>query len=371
MDDASVRVRVDKTLSKFPTLRRIYTSSFLDALVPDRQNLNNHLLLLLADTEDSFSSAFWSEVSDDLIALEDVGAFKVFGSKLRQRGRIELQSAKTELELPAWMRHKGYPIELEPLNPENGRRCEFAAETIPPTSWEVKSILDHHKVRDQEKMLAEVAKSLRYIDEPYVLHIEIEGLELGDVQEAVQSVLQKIKAFHRAGGQPIPIKFESHGLEVTISGRSAAPYGFTGTEISGPYWLGNEDIRRVLDRAIDATSQVPRSRAGIAVIDTTMATFIEPEDIQDACYGELTPMVVGGQMVQARTREAIFQPTMYQMISAVMHYERKNHGNVKMKVYHNPFADTRLPADLLRDKNVTQVKREQVSPTTYVLREFT
>jgi hypothetical protein len=153
MDDASVRVRVEKTLSKFPALRRIYTSSFLDGLIRDRQNLNNHLLLLLADTEGPFTPAFWSQVSDDLIALEDVGAFKVFRSKLRQRGRIELQSAKTELELPVWMRRKGYPIELEPLNPENRRRCEFAAESIPPTSWESRVFLTSKKSATRTKFL--------------------------------------------------------------------------------------------------------------------------------------------------------------------------------------------------------------------------
>jgi hypothetical protein len=84
----------------------------------------------------------------------------------------------------------------------------------------VKSVLDQQKVRDQDKILAEVAKSLHYIDEPYLLDIEIEGLKLGDVQEAVRSVLKEIKAFHRAGGQPKPITFESRGLVVDISGIS-------------------------------------------------------------------------------------------------------------------------------------------------------
>src|SRR3990172_4999971 len=97
--------------------------------------------------------------------------------KFRQTGRIEVQSAKTELELAAWMQRKGHAVTLEPLT-ETGRRCEFAAESVPPTSWEVKSVLDQQPVRERERVSVEVQKHLRYIDEPYVLDVDARGLTI-------------------------------------------------------------------------------------------------------------------------------------------------------------------------------------------------
>lgn len=370
MDDASVRDRVEKMLAHFPALRRIFCTEFLDSLIPDRQNLDNHLLLLLADTEDSFATRFWTEVSNDLLILQDAQAFEVFRQKLRKRDRIGLQSAKTELELAAWMRRKGNRIVLEPQNPETGRRCEFTAESVPPTWWEVKSVLDQQTVRDQEKIQREVARHLRYIDEPYWLHIDTGNLTLSNVHRAVKSVLQQIRAFHRAGGQPIPISFDSHGLRVTIEGRSPRPYGYSGTEIIGPYWLGNEDIRRVLNRAREAVSQVPPGKAGIVVIDTTMADFVHKEDVEDACYGELNLAVVGGNLLQMRGRDAVFRPNSNTRVSAVIHYKRRSPGEVMIKVYHNPFAEIALPPKILRDRHVSQVRCVQISATSHRLEEF-
>lgn len=370
MDDLSVRARVERTLDRRPALRRLYDAPFLDWLVPDRRNLDNHLLLLLADTEDDFANHFWAEVSADLVALEDAGAFEVFRPKLRQTGRIDVQSAKTELELAVWMRRKGHPVALEPLNPENGRRCEFAAESVPPTSWEVKSVLDQPQVREAERIRTEVAKHLRYIDEPYLLHVDIGNLTLHGVHQAVRSILQQIHTFHQAGGEPIPTTFESRGLSATVQGRSPRAYGYTGTEPIGPYWLGDEDIRRVLDRVRDAVSQMPRGRAGIAVIDTTMADFVDAVDVEDACYGELRGSVVGGEFLNVRGRERVFQPNMNTRISAVIHYERRAPGDVVMKAYHNSFAEVPLPSDLLRDGRVTQIRQVQTTATRARLEEF-
>src|SRR3990170_2297562 len=371
MDDAAVRYRVEKMLNRYPALIRIYDIQFVDELIPDRRNLDNHLLLLLADTEDDFAVRFWDEVSADLAALEDAGAFGVFGLKLHQTGRIEVQSAKTELELAAWMRRKGYPVTLEPLNPETGRRCEFAVESVPPTSWEVKSVLDQQTVREQERVRTEVAKHLRYIDEPYILDIDVEGLTLRDVQAAVRYVRQQIREFHGGGGQPFPARFESHGLKVTIQGRSPRDYGYTGTEPIGPYWLGNADIRRVLDRVGDAVAQISRGRAGIVVIDTTMADFVEEEDIEDACYGELIPTFVERRVVQIRRADRIFRPDRNTRISAVMHYERRRPGDAVKRIYHNSFAENKLPPDLLRDSNVKQIRQVPASGGSYRLEEFT
>jgi len=49
------------------------------------------------------------------------------------------------------MQRKGHAVTLEPLT-ETGRRCEFAAESVPPTSWEVKSVLDQQPVRERERV---------------------------------------------------------------------------------------------------------------------------------------------------------------------------------------------------------------------------
>ena len=83
MDNTSVRPRVENMLDRYPVMRRIYSADFLERLVPDRQNLDNHLLWLLADTAGDFATDFWAEVSADLAAFAHVGAFEAFGPKLR------------------------------------------------------------------------------------------------------------------------------------------------------------------------------------------------------------------------------------------------------------------------------------------------
>ncbi len=370
MDDAAVRARADNVLDRYPVLRRIYSADFLERLVPDRRNLDNHLLWLLTDTAGDFATGFWAEVSDDLAMLAQVGAFEAFGPKLRRTGRIEVQSAKTELELAAWMQRKGHAVTLEPLVPDTGRRCEFAAESMPPTSWEVKSVLDQQPVRERERVSTEVQKHLRYIDEPYVLDVDARDLTIREVQEAVRSVRQQIREFHRSGGQQFPVTFESHGLEVTVRGRSSAEYGYTGIQPIGPYWLGNEDIHRVTDRAGDAVAQIPTGRAGIVVIDTTMADLVDEDEVEAACYGELSLVVAGRREVYVRGREAIFRPGRNTRISAVMHYTRRRPGDVSKRVYHNPFAEIELPPDLLREENVRQVRRVEHTRGAYHLEEI-
>ena len=78
MDDAAVRARAENMLDRYPVLRRIYSADFLERLVPDRWNLDNHLVWLLTDTAGEFATCFWAEVSDDLATLAQVGAFEVF-----------------------------------------------------------------------------------------------------------------------------------------------------------------------------------------------------------------------------------------------------------------------------------------------------
>lgn len=372
MGDAPVRARVEKTLALYPELRRIYAPEFLSRLIPDRRNMDNHLLLLLTDVEDPFPRQFWVEVQADLLILQDSLAFDVFKPKLSQTGRIAIQTAKTELELAAWIRRKGYRITLEPLNPHTGRRCEFTAESAPPTTWEVKSILDQRLHRQREKISAEVSKHLRYIDEPFVLHVDARGLTLRDAHTAAASARRWILRFHRSGGHTFPVSREFSGLTVTIIGPSNRDYGFTGMQPIGPYWLGNEDIHRVFDRIRDATGQVPQGSAGVAVIDTSLADFVAEDEVEDACFGEPSHVVVAGRPVHVRGREAIFRPGQNTRISCVIHYERRNLGDqvqVSKTVYHNPFGENQLPDDLLRDENVRQVRLVEGRLGRYRLRD--
>src|SRR3989304_2155642 len=88
MDDAAVRARAENMLDRYPVLRRIYSADFLERLVPDRWNLDNHLVWLLTDTAGEFATCFWAEGSAAPPPPARVGALEVFRTQIPPDGPL-------------------------------------------------------------------------------------------------------------------------------------------------------------------------------------------------------------------------------------------------------------------------------------------
>ena len=128
---------VEQTLSKHPRLRDLYDEDFVRRLIQRRRG-QNYLLLLLVRPDDHWANDFWTSVVDDLTLLESDRSLHHFRSKLRLRDREDIESARTELALAAKTKRTGAAITLEPVT-RNGRDCDFVADTVPRTWWEIPS----------------------------------------------------------------------------------------------------------------------------------------------------------------------------------------------------------------------------------------
>src|SRR6202140_339212 len=376
MDDASVLSAVNATLERHPLLRRLYEEPFIAALIPDRRNLNNYLLLLLVQPPDTYAERFWNLVVADMLLLEPEGSFQHFPDKLRMREQQPVESASVELELAARNKRKGFAIELEPTIPGTSRRCEFRAESRPETWWEVKTVLDLDYLREDAQAYVEVARRLRSIPEPYVLNIEHCALTPPDAATAVRQIRGEIRDHYRSDGA-LPAVFESRGLVVEAACRTKKSFGYLGSSVTDLYKFGSENIERVLDKICSAISQLPAGKAGVVVIDTSRSHWIGDDDVQEACYGELSLRVErtweGPKVTNVRSSNAVFKPGAQTRVSAVVWYSRRDSGTAletTMIAYHNPYAAVPLPPEILRSAGLKQIRQVETGNGRCMLETF-
>lgn len=368
LDDVTVDELVNETLRRFPELRYFYDDAFVRRLIPRRRNLDNFLLLVLVQPDDNYPKLFWTSTIADLTELADEGAWTSFKPKFRRHEHFDLQSAKSELSLAAWLKRRGFPIELEPL--VNGNHvCEFVAGTTPATWWEVKSLRDIDIVEKRDRVYLEVQHRLNRIREPYVISVnEGSSLALQDVAAAVRGVKKQIAAFYRAGGRP-PKSLSSHGLCVEIESITKRSYGYLASTQQS-FIFGSEQMERVLSRVSSSIDQLPEDGAGLVIIDATMATWLHKEDVIDACFGEEVLMSWrGGPLVNVRKAGGAFDARHRTRISAVAYFKRPaDHSpSFEMTVLHNPYAKVCLPSDLLRAERISQMAQVDLGGNRYRL----
>jgi len=369
--EKEVRERSQATLARFPALRHLYDDAFLSRLARKRQ-MDNYLLWLLIQNPDEYADSFWATVIDDLDLLGPEGSWEAFMAKFRHRERLELQSACSELGLTAWMKRRGPAVQIEPPT-RSGRTCDFSAETNPFTWWEIKTVQDADFLVTDELIAREVQLRLRHIDQPYVLIMEPSSVERNEVAVVVRNLRRQLAEYHVAGG-PLPHLFESHGLRVVASALTTRSRGYLGIVEGRPHLFGDELAMRVVDRIVGAMEQLPDDSAGIVVIDTTLSTWIEDEDIADACFGVEGLGYVNGKLISVRRNDlAAFRPNERTRISAVAHYSRSARETTapyEIIVNHNPCAKHKLPDGLLRGKHVKQRRMRRRSDGLCRLEEF-
>jgi hypothetical protein len=214
--EAEATERFRTTLARFSALCRLYDDAFLSRLVRKRQT-DNYLLWLLIQNPGEYADSLWATVIDDLDLLGPEGSSDAFKAKFRHRERLELQSARSELGLTAWMKRRGPAVQIEPPT-RSGRICDLSAETDPFTWWEIKTVQDADFLVTDELIAREVQLRLRHIDHPYVLIMEPSSVERNEVAVAVRNLRRQLAEHHKAGG-PLPHRFDSNGLRRPIEDR--------------------------------------------------------------------------------------------------------------------------------------------------------
>jgi hypothetical protein len=318
LDEAECWDRINRTLEQYPILRGVYDQAFLERLIPKRRNLDNSLLLLLTSPDEEFTQVFWSSLVQDLETLADEGALKHFADKMRLQERPKVESMRTELAPPAWIKRMGVNVTLEPPLAGTRRNPDFMAETEPRTWWEIKTISDLDFLNKEERVYREVQRRLRRVNEPYVLHLRPSTLTQENVPHAVRQIKRHIAKFYEGGGVP-PITFEALGLCIEVSSfTKKLPFGYLGTLFSGLHTFGSENMERVLKRACSAVPQLPPGGAGIVVIDRTVSRWTDLHDVVNACFGEDQMMYRPGVgLLDVRVGERVFVPGSNTRISAV------------------------------------------------------
>jgi hypothetical protein len=120
----------------------------------------------------------------------------------------------------------------------------------------------------------------------------------------------------------------------------------------------------VASRIISAIEQLREDRAGVVVIDTTTASWVEKRDVVDACFGSegMSFDYNSGQDWRTRDAEAgAFQATQRRRVSAVVHYTRHpRDAGQSLLIIHNPFARIRIPLETLAADDVQQLHSEDM-----------
>lgn len=353
-DDVALRL-VLTTVDRHPVLRRIFDDKFIDRLIR-RPRITNFLLLLLVRPEDEYADAYWAGVADDLLLLEAEGAFEHFARKLRLRSRPDLEAGRSELALAARLKRQGVGVALE-VPTRNGRDCDFRADTIPRTWWEVKAVSDLDFVVVNDDVALHVQQGLRRIEAPYVLSLGRTTVTKGDVPRAIKSIKNQI-AKHHSRGRPLPARFEAYGLVVEATDETKRANGYLGI-VTSAYEFKDEQAERIRRRIVDAISQLPDMGGGVVVIDSTDATWVDADDVIDACFGPVRSFISTDGFVDVHdARLAAFQPRQRTRVSAVLHYSRHpRHVSGESEAYtlyvvHNPFASVPLPKEIFGNVGV-------------------
>ena len=136
------------------------------------------------------------------------------------------------------------------------------------------------------------------------------------------------------------------------AGKSKQAPGYLGIITSG-YEFKDQQAERIGRRIVDAVSQLPDTGGGVVVIDSTDATWVDVDDVIDACFGPSRSFISDNGLVDVHeARLAAFQPQQRTRVSAVVHYSRHlRHVSGESETYtlyvvHNPFAIVPLPREM-------------------------
>jgi hypothetical protein len=355
-DDETVRGLVEATLSKYSELRRFYDDEFIRKLARRRHNLDNYLLLQLARPSDEFFGDYWQPVVEDLLVLAPFGGWEKFKAKFRKHERSNVESALTELSLSAWMARNCGNVVLEPPT-DGGQNCDFKGETSPEIFWEIKTLRDLDFIEVDKRIYLRAQAAFRRIEQPYVLHMRALRIAEIDLATAVRDVKKQLAEHHRKGGIAQGT-FGCNGLVVEIIGVSKRKFGYVGSSMGKSMVFGSEQALKVGRSIRSAKSQIPADAAGIVVIDSSVADWIDEDDVIDACFGVVSMAFVGGREMMVRGDNAVFRPDCDRRVSAVAWYTsgHRRLRDTAITVVHNPYARIPLGNSVLEFEGVKQIR---------------
>jgi hypothetical protein len=338
-----------ETLDRWPLLQTVYDGPFLEDLIRRRNSVNS-LLLRLVQPHDMWKIVWWDEVVDDLTTLGGPDATAIFRDRRRLERLANIESWRTELRLPAWLRRSGIAITLAK---PGVRGADFRTGTEPETYWEIKTPLDIERVRADDALTHELYERLGNMRQPFSLALEEFDLEFDAVPAAVETLKGQLLAYDQKGGS-LPREFNVDGLVVTATGRDDSGQGGLGMSLGREYCFEDEHVELAAKQIRSAAAQLPAQGGGIVVIDTSNATWLDDTDVQDACYGAPGMRRSGTGIVTVRDG-GVFRRGANTRISAVVAYSRNvvlsRHGH-DIAMLHNPFARVPLPLDLFQFPDV-------------------
>jgi hypothetical protein len=173
---------------------------------------------------------------------------------------------------------------------------------------------------------------------------------------------------HDKENLPLPQSFQENGLVVTAEKRQRHGKGYPGIFVGPMHKFGTEYSKRVRGRIKAASTQLPSDSAGVVVIDCTGATWLDDDEVIDACFGDPSTVFRNGTMFEVR-EHGIFTERNFTRISAVVAYQRHRYtsdpGPFKMTVLHSPYARFQLPAEWLVAEHVRHMRRIEDGPGKY------
>jgi hypothetical protein len=123
---------------------------------------------------------------------------------------------------------------------------------------------------------------IRRIAEPYYFSFKFHDLESTEIAKSLSAIRSQIRKHYQLDGS-LPKTFSSGGIYVTAESKTQDHGRFASSQLG--YRFGGEASKTVKTHLKSASAQLPPDSCGIIVIDRTLSTWIELDDMLDACFG--------------------------------------------------------------------------------------
>lgn len=357
-----------RRIQTLPLLREIYDDDFLYYLAKQKRDLDNELLHWLVSTNNfhhSIATRFFEEIEQMLHLLQPICDFNLLKEKMRQWKTESFESIITELEFAAEYLQKGYEIKLEPNLPNNRKGDFLAIKNSQTIFFEIKTIFQETAKEDQY-VINELVDRFDRIEQPYFFNIDIKkGCKRRHIVGITKNIKNKLKKINDNSKLPISFTLNDDNQELIkvkiISKNPTGTKGGIGGFVFGGGIKGDwKDLRQ---KIVAGISQLHPKHAGVIVIKPHGLQTLE-YDMENALWGDLAVYITRTAR-PFRRRNGIFALKKNKRLSAVVFYKKEIDGPEffrKKIVYHNPFANNKLPLSLFDGINCIQY-RPKFKPT--------
>jgi hypothetical protein len=361
-----LRERVNRTFERWPLLRTIYTDKAVDLLIKVRKRNNNALLLRLTSPDDPENRPFWDEVVRRLDLLGP--QHDKLGEAMRNSDRTRFEGWQTELWFATWIKEEtGAVVEIEA--PVGRSNADFRALTSPELWFEIKSPQAEISARSFDPINDEFRRLIAVMPEKYRIDMDYDAytpIHVSAVTGLVRDLRDRIAATPNR-----PLCFDSAGIRFRAFPDDDGPY--VGIVVEPNVDIGDAYREIAYDKICEAVKQLPPDQAGIVVIDRSNASWMDDDDVLQACHGWTELVRDGLDATLQQKHGGTFRPGFNTRISAVISYSRTivRYGRASRRdvlVIHNPDAQIPLEHAVFAFPDVRQtVFRRTATSLSYLI----